>query len=157
MSEESIISVIIAVLSGGTVGALISFWANRKKNNAETDNIIVEGAKALLEPLTNQVNRLEGDLCKERTERERFERELEQVKAERERFENELEKVKNEGEKASEANIVRIIALETALLAKDKEIASLQFEAAELKEKVISLEKQLEELGKTPVTKEKSA
>jgi predicted RNase H-like nuclease (RuvC/YqgF family) len=142
MNETIIISILTLLLGGGTVGALITFWANREKTDAETDNLVIEGATALLKPLTERVTCLEGDLA---TERKR-----------RKELNDELEKAKRDNEENNERNIKRIVALEDSLLAKDKEIASLQFEAAELKEKVRLLEEQLEKIGKTPVTKEKT-
>ena len=142
MNETTIISILTLLLGGGTIGALITFWGNREKTDAETDNLIIEGATALLKPLTERVTCLEGDLATERKRR----RELN----------DELEKTKRDNEENNERNIQRIVALEDSLLAKDKEIASLQFEAAELKEKVRLLEEQLEKIGKTPVTKEKT-
>jgi len=146
MSETTIITIISFLLGGGTIGALISFWANRKKTDAETDNLVIEGATALLRPLTERVTCLEGDLA---TERKR-----------RSELNDELEKAKRESVEANQRNIQRIVALEEALIGKDAEIAKLQTEAETLKQQVArqrqqieDLEAQLEELKQTPVTK----
>lgn len=146
MSESSILTILGFFFGGGTVGALIAFWANRKKVSAETDNLVVEGAKALLEPLYNQLERMESDLCKEHNARVKIE--------------EELEKVKTEAAKRSEANQERILVLEEALRGKNAEIEKLQVEANALKiqvskqkEQISALEAQLEELKETPVTK----
>lgn len=50
-----------AVFGGGTIAALIQFWSTRRTVKAQTDNLVVEGAKALLEPLTKRVTALEEE------------------------------------------------------------------------------------------------
>jgi predicted RNase H-like nuclease (RuvC/YqgF family) len=146
MSENTIVTIISFLLGGGTIGALISFWANRKKTDAETDNLVIEGATALLKPLTDRVTCLETDLERER----KLRRELN----------DELETVRADTVKRSKDNLKRITDLEDSLLAKDKEIANLQSESetlklqvAKQKEQISALEQQLETLKETPVTK----
>lgn len=144
MEDGTILAALTLVFGGGTtIGALIAWWANRDKVDAEADSLFIESvtnaSTALLKPLTERVTCLEGDLATER--RRRME------------LNEELEKAKRDSISASQRNIERITALEQALLAKDKEIASLQLEAAQLKDKVAQLEAQLEALEQTPVTK----
>lgn len=146
MTETSILAILGIFFGGGTVAALISYWANRRRNAAETDNLILEGAKSLLKPLTDQVERLDQDLCDERNARKKVERELEQVQ--------------KDAAKRSENYDARIKYLENALIGKDVEIAKMQTEAETLKQQVArqrqqieDLEAQLEELKQTPVTK----
>jgi len=133
--DETILTIISFLLGGGTIGALITWWANRKKVDAEADSIFVESvtkaSKAMLGPLTERVTCLEGDLDTERSRRMKLSDELEQAK--------------RESDEANHRQVQRILALERAILDKDKEIAILQ-------EKVKVLEAQLEALEQTPVT-----
>ena len=57
-ATEFILGVLGLLLSGGTVVALINFYANRKKIKAETDNLIVDGAKKLVRIITDKAGRV---------------------------------------------------------------------------------------------------
>ena len=157
MTETFILSVLGILFGGGTIAALIGYWSNRRRNAAETDNFILEGAKSLLEPLTDRVTCLEADLKRERMRRIEVEESREkEIKA----MSEELEQVRQEAARRSEEYNRRIKDLETAVTGKDAEIAKLQAEAETLKQQVAkqfqqieALEAQLEELKQTPVTK----
>ena len=148
MNETTIISILTLLLGGGTVGALITFWANRKKTTAETDNLVVEGATALLKPLTDRVTCLEADLEKERKRRkeveESREKEIGVLSKELVTLKDELEL---EGRKRRELQDT-VIDLDRVVMAKDKRIE-------ELETKVAVLEAQLEALEQVPATRKK--
>ena len=68
-------TVLVALASGGAVTGLIQWAQNRQKTGAEAGSILVEGARALIEPLTERVEALEEENQKhERQHQENKER-----------------------------------------------------------------------------------
>lgn len=64
--SQIFINIITSLITGGVISTIVIAISERRKRKAETDNMIVEGAKALLEPLTRRVSELETQVAASR-------------------------------------------------------------------------------------------
>jgi len=120
-----ILTALISALLGGGFVSIYLAKSQRAINKASATKTEVDGLRGIIEEY--------------RTERTGDRKELYDLECE-------MLRVRQESDRKSLDNQTRIMALEEALLAKDREIALLQ-------SKVAALEAQLEALEQTPITK----
>jgi chromosome segregation ATPase len=58
----------IAILGSTVLSSIITWFLGRKKNQAETDNYIVESTTKLIQPLNDRIDQLEKDNCEKVTQ-----------------------------------------------------------------------------------------
>lgn len=129
---------ISAIFGGGTIAALIQFWSSRKKVQAEADNLVVEGARALLEPLTKRVTALESQSAEKDKRIEDLEQALKHKDEEIASLRRELDVALQAAKEATQARagrIERIAELEKANALMKAEIAELQAKIQKIEKK----------------------
>ena len=62
MDSDTIIAIVVALLSGGLVSAIITAVSQHGKNEAEASESISNAAKALVDPLTERLEALQKEV-----------------------------------------------------------------------------------------------
>ncbi len=66
MDSQSLVAVLVAVLSGGFLGSIVQGLYQRRKLGADYAEVVARSATTLLEPLSARVEELQDELAKER-------------------------------------------------------------------------------------------
>jgi len=107
METEQIVTVIVAVLGSGVLGAWGTAWFNRRKTDASATGQLTQTALTLVE-------RLEKDVVKLRADREKDRQEIAELRQELEDTKNSVEDLTAEGMKYQLAFLINTTFMQLA-------------------------------------------
>jgi len=87
MDFEFIVNAIIAFVS-----SLAGYFFGSRKNNAETDGIVIENVKEILSVYNTTITDLKGEIAELREKIDRYEKHIEKLQQELSAFRSEMKK-----------------------------------------------------------------